>query len=114
MAEAQHPEGSDPHERPERSASEPPAPETLDYEPARDELVRIVSQLEAGNITLEQSLALWERGEALAARCEQHLEQARQRLDADPSGAPQTHTETVDQPVSDPSESNPTNSSNSA
>jgi len=111
MTEAQHPEASGPDEGHE---PEPPAPETLDYERARDELVRIVSQLEAGNITLEQSLALWERGEALAVRCEQHLEQARQRLDSDPSGAAQTHTEAVDQPVSGASESSPTNSSNSS
>jgi len=54
----------------------------LSYEQAREELVAVVSQLEAGGATLEQSLALWERGEALAARCEAWLEGARQRLDA--------------------------------
>ncbi len=55
---------------------------SLSYEQAREELVAVVSQLEAGGASLEQSLALWERGEALAARCEAWLEGARQRLDA--------------------------------
>ena len=41
----------------------------LSYEEARDELVSVVSALEQGAATLEESLALWERGEALAARC---------------------------------------------
>ncbi|MGG5752356.1 exodeoxyribonuclease VII small subunit [Zafaria sp. Z1313] len=54
----------------------------LSYEQAREELVAVVSQLEAGGASLEQSLALWERGEALAARCEAWLEGARQRLEA--------------------------------
>ncbi|HLZ36679.1 MAG TPA: exodeoxyribonuclease VII small subunit [Mycobacteriales bacterium] len=52
------------------------------YEHARDELAAIVSRLEAGGTSLEESLALWERGEALAALCEQWLAGARQRLDA--------------------------------
>jgi exodeoxyribonuclease VII small subunit len=59
-----------------------PSIANLSYEQAREELVAVVSQLEAGGATLEQSLALWERGEALAARCEAWLEGARQRLDA--------------------------------
>ena len=54
----------------------------LSYEQARDELVRVVGELEQGNATLEQSLALWERGEALATRCEQWLLGARERLEA--------------------------------
>lgn len=54
----------------------------LSYEQAREELITVVSQLEAGGASLEQSLALWERGEALAARCESWLEGARQRLDS--------------------------------
>lgn len=54
----------------------------LGYEQARDELVEVVRRLEAGGGTLEESLALWERGEALAARCEQWLDGARRRLDA--------------------------------
>jgi exodeoxyribonuclease VII small subunit len=55
---------------------------SLSYEQARDELVRVVAELEQGSPTLEQSLALWERGEALARRCEEWLIGARARLDA--------------------------------
>jgi exodeoxyribonuclease VII small subunit len=55
---------------------------SLSYEQARDELVRVVSELEQGTATLEGSLALWERGEALAQRCEQWLIGAKARLDA--------------------------------
>jgi exodeoxyribonuclease VII small subunit len=54
----------------------------LSYEQARDELVRVVGELEHGSTTLEQSLALWERGEALARRCEEWLLGAKERLDA--------------------------------
>ena len=54
----------------------------LGYEQARDELVDVVRRLEAGGTSLEDSLALWERGEALAARCQTWLDGARQRLDA--------------------------------
>jgi len=54
----------------------------LSYEQARDELVRVVAELEQGSTTLEQSLALWERGEALARRCEQWLLGAKERLAA--------------------------------
>ncbi|MBF4616392.1 exodeoxyribonuclease VII small subunit [Curtobacterium sp. VKM Ac-1376] len=56
--------------------------QSLSYEAARDELVRVVGELEQGSATLERSLALWERGEALAARCEEWLVGARARLDA--------------------------------
>lgn len=56
--------------------------EELSFEAARDELVRVVAELEQGSPTLEHSLALWERGEALAARCEQWLLGAKRRLDA--------------------------------
>ena len=54
----------------------------LSYEEAREQLVKVVSQLEAGGVSLEQSLALWERGEALADHCERWLEGARKRLAA--------------------------------
>jgi exodeoxyribonuclease VII small subunit len=54
----------------------------LTYEQARDELVDVVRRLEAGGTSLEESLALWERGEALAARCQRWLDGARARLDA--------------------------------
>ena len=52
------------------------------YEQARDELTDVVKRLEAGGLTLEQSLDLWERGERLAAICEEWLEGARARLAA--------------------------------
>ena len=56
--------------------------ETPAYEDARDELIEVVRTLEAGGTTLEQSLALWERGEALAKICQTWLDGARKRLDA--------------------------------
>lgn len=56
--------------------------DTLSFEAARDELVKVVAELEQGSPTLEHSLALWERGEALAARCEEWLLGAKRRLDA--------------------------------
>jgi exodeoxyribonuclease VII small subunit len=59
-----------------------PPIESLGYEQARDELVEVVRKLEAGGASLEESLRLWERGEALADRCEQWLAGARARLDA--------------------------------
>ena len=55
---------------------------TLGYEQARDELVEVVRRLEAGGTSLEESLALWERGEELATVCRHWLEGARARLDA--------------------------------
>ena len=54
----------------------------LGYEEARDQLAELVKRLEAGGLTLEQSLQLWERGERLAAICEDWLEGARARLAA--------------------------------
>ncbi|ARP72087.1 exodeoxyribonuclease VII small subunit [Streptomyces pluripotens] len=56
--------------------------ETLSYEQARDELIEVVRRLEAGGTALEESLALWERGEELATVCRRWLEGARARLDA--------------------------------
>ena len=56
--------------------------ERLSYEAAREELVETVKRLEAGGITLEESLSLWERGEHLANVCQQWLEGVRERLDA--------------------------------
>jgi len=60
----------------------------MSYEEARDALVAVVDRLERGGSTLEESLALWERGEALAARCETWLIGARARLDAARGAAP--------------------------
>jgi len=51
------------------------------YEQARDELADVVRRLEAGGVTLEESLALWERGEKLAAICQGWLDGARKRLE---------------------------------
>ena len=59
-----------------------PDPGDLSYEQAREELVAVVARLEAGGETLEGSLALWERGEALAERCQEWLDGARRRLDS--------------------------------
>ena len=57
-----------------------PAVATLSYEAARDELASIVSRLESGQVELEDSMTLWERGEALAAHCETWLDRAEARL----------------------------------
>ena len=57
------------------------ADDDLSYEQARDELVSVVQRLETGGAGLEESLALWERGEALAAVCQRRLDGARERLD---------------------------------
>ena len=54
----------------------------LSYEEAREELVEVVRSLEAGGTSLEESLALWERGEKLAQVCQGWLDGAKQRLDA--------------------------------
>ena len=56
--------------------------EVLPYEQARDELIQVVQKLETGGTTLEESLSLWERGEQLAAICQQWLDGARARLAA--------------------------------
>ncbi len=63
------------------------------YEAAREELIEVVRRLEAGGITLEESLALWERGEQLAKTCQEWLDGARERLaaavEAEGGGRPQ-------------------------
>lgn len=59
-----------------------PDPAALPYEAARDELVDVVRRLESGAADLEESLALWERGEALASRCQDVLDGALRRLGA--------------------------------
>ena len=51
------------------------------YEAARDELIEVVQKLEAGGVSLEESIRLWERGEQLAAICQRWLDGARARLD---------------------------------
>ncbi|GAA0632315.1 hypothetical protein GCM10009535_04980 [Streptomyces thermocarboxydovorans] len=69
--------------------------EALGYEQARDELIEVVRRLEAGGTTLEESLALWERGEELAKVCRRWLEGARARLDA--ALAEETEAEDADE-----------------
>lgn len=63
------------------------------YEQARDELAEVVRKLEAGGLSLDDAVALWERGEALARRCDEQLTGARERvqkvLDAAEGVAPQ-------------------------
>ena len=54
----------------------------MSYEQARDELAKVVAPLEQGAVSLEDSMNLWERGEALAKQCEEWLSGARKRLDA--------------------------------
>ncbi|WP_310530193.1 exodeoxyribonuclease VII small subunit [Nocardioides sp.] len=56
--------------------------ESPSYEMAREELIEVVRTLEAGGTSLEESLALWERGEKLAKICQAWLDGARERLDA--------------------------------
>jgi exodeoxyribonuclease VII small subunit len=54
----------------------------LGYEQARDQLAEVVRALEVGGLSLDDAVALWERGENLARRCEQQLAGARARVDA--------------------------------
>lgn len=72
----------------------------LTYEQARDELIAIVAKLEAGTATLDESLGLWERGEALAARCQALLDGARDRIEdsrgTDPGSADPNDTDPID------------------
>ena len=58
------------------------AEKKLSYEEARDQLTQIVSQLEGGGSSLEESLALWERGQALSKICQEWLDGAKAKLDA--------------------------------
>jgi exodeoxyribonuclease VII small subunit len=64
----------------------------LSYEDARNELVTVVAELEKGTATLEQTLALWERGEALANRCEEWLVGAKARLETARKSAEQAES----------------------
>ncbi|PRY50943.1 exodeoxyribonuclease VII small subunit [Geodermatophilus tzadiensis] len=75
----------------EQPTAEQPTPEqpTQTYEQAREELAEVVRRLEAGGLTLEESLALWERGEELARLCQHWLDRARERLAAATPGEPQ-------------------------
>src|SRR6478752_7600845 len=85
-------DGADADPQPRKGSGET-ARETLSYEQARDKLAAVVKRLEAGGLTLEQSLELWKRGERLATVCGEWLDGARARLAAamatrDDSGKP--------------------------
>ena len=67
---------------PAQEAAQEAAQDALGYEQARDALLEVVRKLENGGTSLEESLALWERGEQLAKVCERWLDGARARLDA--------------------------------
>jgi exodeoxyribonuclease VII small subunit len=62
--------------------TQPSQDQSLTYEQARDELVALVQQLESGGAPLDESLALWERGEQLAAICQAWLDGAKARVEA--------------------------------
>ena len=83
---------SDPQDAPASSTAAEP---DLSYEQAREELVEVVRRLESGGSNLEESLALWERGEKLAQVCQSWLDGARRRLEAalqkDGEGPPAGH-----------------------
>ena len=64
-----------PDNEPTRDISE------LGYEECRDELIEVVQALEQGGLDLDASLQLWERGEKLDKRCEEHLAGARKRVE---------------------------------
>lgn len=59
----------------------------LGYEEARDQLVEVIRTLEAGSVPLSESMALWERGEKLAAICQQWLDGAKAKIDATRAGS---------------------------
>lgn len=68
--------------QPKAAPDEPKYTDRPPYEQARDELIDIVARLEGGEPGLEESLTLWERGEHLAAVCQDWLDGAQERLDA--------------------------------
>lgn len=76
----------------------------LSYEEARDELVAIVARIEGGNASLEESMDLWARGEALAAHCQAKLDQAQEQLDrgaGDPTPVTGPEDDSADGPADD-------------
>jgi exodeoxyribonuclease VII small subunit len=83
MASAPAPKSAAKPDTKPSSAEKPEAgDDALGYEQAREELLEVVRRLEAGGTSLEDSLALWERGEQLARVCQRWLDGARARLDA--------------------------------
>lgn len=92
---------------PSEQPAQQPTVESLSYEAARDELVSIVSRLESGQLGLEESMTLWERGEALADHCTRWLDGAQARLTRAEDEASPTQTgnpvtvESSEQPTTD-------------
>ena len=87
-------------------APEPTPVDQLTYEQARDELVALVSRIESGQVPLEESMLLWERGEELAAHCQANLDSAQETLDratarGDSAGEDATVTEGSDDDAED-------------
>jgi exodeoxyribonuclease VII small subunit len=82
-AGTENPEGAAPQEGRAATADVPNADvASLSYEQARDELVDLVARLENGSVGLEESMGLWQRGEALAAHCATWLDHAEARITA--------------------------------
>ena len=80
----------DPEAQPTQSVQSVRPISQLGYEACRDELIEVVRLLEQGGLDLDTSLKLWERGEQLAKRCEEHLAGARKRVeDALAAGQPE-------------------------
>lgn len=81
----------------------------LSYEQARDELVRLVSRIESGQVPLEEAMALWERGEQLASHCQAKLDAAQDTLDrATGQGEPVAPAVAAEQaPTTEPAPSEP-------
>ncbi len=77
-------------------SAEPKPVGDLGYEECRDELTAVVHALEQGGLDLEASLKLWERGEHLARRCEEHLAGARARVERALAGGTTTDDEQLD------------------
>jgi exodeoxyribonuclease VII small subunit len=83
-AGSENPEVAAPDGEVPASADDPNADvASLSYEQARDELVDLVARLENGSVGLEESMGLWQRGEALATHCSTWLDHAEARITAD-------------------------------
>ena len=72
--------------------SKPSGDHPLSYEQARDELIQVVQRLESGGVPLDESLALWERGEHLAGVCQAWLDGAKAKVEATRGSAPADQT----------------------
>lgn len=99
MGRVSAPDGTTPQTQPDDQLT--PVAE-LSYEEARDELVRLVSRIESGQVPLEDAMKLWERGEDLAAHCQTKLDAAQETLDrATDGGEPAVTEATTDSAAPD-------------